>query len=121
MKKNGIDPRMSSFDLLSRVLALDPEKRMSLNNALMHPYFSTEPLPSTDVFNCFSNIPFPNRKFLAPVNQVNVNVNHRINANFLEQINVKPNFICPKSVPSNAKYQGITRVTHRAYLQERNY
>lgn len=134
MKKSGIDPHVSSFDLLSRVLALDPKKRMSTNNALMHPYFSTKPLPSTDVFSCFSNIPFPNRMFLPPAdnqisatNQANVNINevnihrHRINAKFLGQINVNPNLICPKMVPSNAKYQEITRVTRRAYLQEKNY
>lgn len=134
MKKNGIDSQMPSFDLLCRVLALDPKKRMSTNNALMHPYFSTKPLPSTDVFSCFLNIPFPNRKFLAPnniqisaTNQINVNVNevnirrHRINANFLGPIDVNPNLICPKMVPSNAKNQDITRITRRSYLQERNY
>lgn len=127
MKKNGINPHMPSFDLLFRVLALDPKKRLSTDNALMHQYFSTKPLPSTDVFSCFTNIPFPNRKFLAPANNqisatnhVNVNVNevniHRINANFFGQ-----NLICPKLVPSNAKFEEITRVTRRAYLQERNY
>lgn len=129
MKKNGIDSKVPSVDLLSNVLALDPKRRISTKNALMHPYFSTKPLPSTDVFRCFADIPFPNRRFLAPTNnqtntnQVNVNeVNiRRINANFLNQISVNPNLIYSKAIQSNAKLQQNTRVTRRTLLQERNH
>ena len=34
-----------TFDLIDRMLSLDPTKRISAEDALNHAYFATEPLP----------------------------------------------------------------------------
>jgi cyclin-dependent kinase 8/11 len=62
----------NAFDLLSRMLAYDPILRITAAEALEHPYFRDDPLPSTNVFfppNSRSHsmkLPYPRR---AAVNQ----------------------------------------------------
>jgi len=50
---------------------MDPTKRLTSENAMQHPYFSEDPLPTTDVFaGC--PIPYPKREFLTEDDQVKV-------------------------------------------------
>ncbi|SGY13662.1 BQ5605_C010g05935 [Microbotryum silenes-dioicae] len=45
------------LDLMSRLLAYDPEKRISTEEALRHPYFSESPLPKhSDLFASFPSV-----------------------------------------------------------------
>ncbi|KAK4704136.1 cell division cycle 2-like, partial [Phenoliferia sp. Uapishka_3] len=45
------------LDLLSQLLAYDPEKRISAEQALKHPYFSESPLPKhSDLFASFPSV-----------------------------------------------------------------
>ena len=46
IKKKFEDFSEECKDLLEKMLVLDPNKRISANEALKHPYFTTEPLPS---------------------------------------------------------------------------
>lgn len=66
MKAFNIGRDEPSFDLLSRMLSMDPKKRINSYEALCHPYFVQLPCPSSDVFSCFEKaIPFPYRKYLS--------------------------------------------------------
>lgn len=45
------------LDLLTQLLAYDPEKRISAEAALKHPYFTESPLPKhSDLFASFPSI-----------------------------------------------------------------
>ncbi|KAI5480188.1 cell division cycle 2-like protein [Pseudohyphozyma bogoriensis] len=45
------------LDLLSQLLAYDPEKRISAEEALKHPYFTESPLPKhSDLFSSFPSV-----------------------------------------------------------------
>lgn len=66
MKGFNIGRDEPSFNLLSRMLSMDPKKRISSYEALCHEYFTNLPYPTADVFRCFEKaIPFPHRKYLS--------------------------------------------------------
>ena len=56
---------------LEKLLLMDPTKRLTSENAMQHPYFSEDPLPTTDVFAGCA-IPYPKREFLTDDDQVKV-------------------------------------------------
>uniref|UniRef100_A0A8C5DGK2 Cyclin-dependent kinase 19 n=1 Tax=Gouania willdenowi TaxID=441366 RepID=A0A8C5DGK2_GOUWI len=63
MEKHKVKPDSKVFLLLQRLLTMDPNKRITSEQALQDPYFLEEPLPTTDVFaGC--QIPYPKREFL---------------------------------------------------------
>lgn len=65
MKGFSIGRDDTSFNLLSKMLTMDPKKRINSDEALCHNYFTHPPNPSSDVFSCFEQIPFPYRKYLS--------------------------------------------------------
>lgn len=122
MKKRAFDTSLPAFDLLSNLLIYDPDKRMNSGDALKHPYFYNKPLPTADVFSCFeTRIPFPNRKFLAPTTTQPKNLNPVVVVTNQPNPNLKQVSVRPKVEPTTTKYQPVTRVTRRSYLQERNF
>lgn len=92
MKGFNVGRDEQSFNLLSKMLTMDPKKRISTDEAMCHEYFTDPPNPSFDVFSCFEKIPFPHRKYLAQK-------------------------IEPPKTALNLQRPRITRKTH---LQERN-
>ncbi|KAH9419284.1 cyclin-dependent kinase 8 [Dermatophagoides pteronyssinus] len=63
MDKHKIKSDTRAFVLLSRLLSMDPIKRITSEQAMQDPYFSEDPEPTQDVFNGMP-IPYPKREFL---------------------------------------------------------
>ncbi|OQV19341.1 Cyclin-dependent kinase 8 [Hypsibius exemplaris] len=63
MEKHRIKSDSKEFQLLSKMLLMDPQKRITSEQALSDPYFLEEPLPTADVF-CNMAIPYPRREFI---------------------------------------------------------
>lgn len=63
MGKHNIKSDSLAFKLLSNFLVMDPNKRITSENAMTDQYFSEDPKPCTDVFDNMA-IPYPKRKFL---------------------------------------------------------
>ncbi|XP_070567908.1 cyclin-dependent kinase 8-like [Ptychodera flava] len=64
MEKFKIKADSKAFHLLSRLLIMDPTKRITSEQALEDSYFLEEPLPTQDVFAGMP-IPYPKREFLS--------------------------------------------------------
>lgn len=65
MKGFGIGRDDPAFHLLTKMLTIDPKKRVNSDEVMCHKYFTDAPNPTDDVFSCFSQIPFPHRKYLS--------------------------------------------------------
>lgn len=63
MDRHRIKPESKAFQLLSKLLTMDPTKRITSEQAMQDDYFREEPLPTQDVFGNFP-IPYPKREFL---------------------------------------------------------
>ncbi|XP_038077611.1 cyclin-dependent kinase 8-like isoform X3 [Patiria miniata] len=63
IEKHKIKPDSRAFQLLSKLLTMDPTKRMTAKQSMEDPYFMEEPLPNGDVFDG-KPIPYPKREFL---------------------------------------------------------
>lgn len=50
MERHKIKPESKAFHLLQKLLLMDPNKRITSEQAMQDPYFSEEPLPTQDVF-----------------------------------------------------------------------
>merc|ERR1712083_775733 len=59
----GIKPDRKDFQLLQKLLIMDPTKRITSEQAMQDGYFQEEPLPTQDVFGTYP-IPYPKREFL---------------------------------------------------------
>lgn len=68
MERHKIKPDSKSFHLLQRLLLMDPNKRITSEQAMQDPYFTEEPLPTSDVFAGYT-IPYPKREFLTEDDQ----------------------------------------------------
>jgi len=64
MEKHKIRQDSKEFHLLSKLLLMDPMKRITSETAMQDPYFYEDPLPVADVFAGYSSIPYPKREFI---------------------------------------------------------
>ncbi|KAF6037916.1 Cdk8 [Bugula neritina] len=64
MEKHKIKQDSKAFQLLQRLLIMDPNKRMTSSRAMDDPYFQEDPKPCADVFEG-GPIPYPQREFLS--------------------------------------------------------
>ena len=64
MERHNVKSDGKAFQLLSKLLTMDPIKRITSEESLKDPYFTEEPFPTRDVF-CGQPIPYPRREFLS--------------------------------------------------------
>jgi len=64
MDRHRIKPDSKAFQLLEKLLIMDPTKRFTSEAAMADSYFKEEPFPAPDVFGNFP-IPYPKREFLS--------------------------------------------------------
>ncbi|XP_063991081.1 cyclin-dependent kinase 8 [Diachasmimorpha longicaudata] len=63
MDRHKIKPDSKAFNLLQKLLMMDPNKRITSEHSMQDAYFQEEPLPTQDIFaGC--PIPYPKREFL---------------------------------------------------------
>ncbi|XP_054272450.1 cyclin-dependent kinase 8 [Macrosteles quadrilineatus] len=68
MDRHKIKPDTRAFNLLQKLLLMDPNKRITSEQAMQDAYFKEEPLPTQDVFaGC--TIPYPKREFITDEDQ----------------------------------------------------
>lgn len=63
MDKHKVKADSKAFQLLSKLLIVDPMKRITSEQAMEDAFFKEEPLPTLDVFDGKA-IPYPKREFL---------------------------------------------------------
>jgi len=63
MERHRIKPDSRAFQLLSKLLIMDPTKRITSEQAMQDEYFKEDPAPTKDVFGD-GPIPYPKREFL---------------------------------------------------------
>lgn len=68
MERHKIKPDSKAFHLLQKLLIMDPNKRITSEQAMLDPYFTEEPVPTNDVFAGYT-IPYPKREFLTEDDQ----------------------------------------------------
>mmetsp|Transcript_33422 Transcript_33422/g.54228 ORF Transcript_33422/g.54228 Transcript_33422/m.54228 type:complete len:409 (-) Transcript_33422:1187-2413(-) len=83
----GLNKKSNAFDLLLRMLEWDPQKRITAVEALRHPYFDSEPLPSMNAFadpaNPMARVPIYPKRTLKPEGQSDA-----MPANALDQVHM---------------------------------
>lgn len=77
-----------AVDLLDQLLILNPEKRINADDALMHDFFWTDPMPS-DLSKMLSNLTQSNFEFLAPPRRSN-QMMHRYQQQAANQVQQRP-------------------------------
>nr|XP_014088657.1 cyclin-dependent kinase 8 [Bactrocera oleae] len=68
MERHKIKPDSKAFHLLQKLLLMDPNKRITSEQAMQDPFFQEDPLPTQDVF-AGTPIPYPKREFLTDDDQ----------------------------------------------------
>lgn len=74
MERHKIKPDSKAFHLLQKLLLMDPNKRITSEQAMQDSYFAEDPLPTQDVFAGCA-IPYPKREFLTEDDQEEKNDN----------------------------------------------
>jgi len=62
MEKHKIRPDTKEFSLLTKLLIMDPVKRITCQQAMDDQYFKDDPKPSDDIFENCKDIPYPKRE-----------------------------------------------------------
>ncbi|RNA24320.1 cyclin-dependent kinase 8 [Brachionus plicatilis] len=62
MEKHKIRSDSREFVLLTKLLIMDPLKRITTQQAMDDIYFKEDPKPTEDAFECFKDIPYPKRE-----------------------------------------------------------
>ena len=60
MDEKRITTSPAQFELMQRMLTMDPQQRITAGEALAHDYFNQDPKPMPDVFDGLK-IPYPSR------------------------------------------------------------
>lgn len=63
MERHKVKSDTKAFQLLSKLLTIDPTKRITSEDALNDDYFKEEPPPTKDAFQGMQ-IPYPKREFI---------------------------------------------------------
>ena len=74
MEKHKIRSDSKAFILLQKLLCMDPNKRLTSEQAMQDPFFLEDGLPTPDVFNGFM-IPYPLREYLEEEDDKQKNLN----------------------------------------------
>lgn len=99
MESKKIRTDNSQFNLLQKMLTMDPLKRISALEAMEHPYFKEDPVPTADVF-AGQKIPYEKREFLnddAEEKNSNKLNHHMIMHNGMQQNNMGQQVQHPQS------------------------
>lgn len=106
MERHKIKSDSKAFQLLSRLLTMDPTRRITSEEALKDNYFLEEPLPTKDVF-CGHPIPYPKREFISEEDNDNKsNKNSQVSKGSSgQQIQSKRVRVVPSAHASQADYQ----------------
>ena len=88
MDRHRIKPDRKDFQLLQKLLIMDPTKRITSESAMQDEYFREEPQPTPDVFGNYQ-IPYPKREFLTDDDNEDKNDSKR-SGNVSRQGNVQP-------------------------------
>lgn len=73
MKNYKYSPNNLSMKLLKKFLTMDPNRRITIADAMEDLYLTKPQMPSNDAFDSFpTNIPFPLRQYLPPKKQQTV-------------------------------------------------
>ncbi|CAF0946752.1 unnamed protein product [Brachionus calyciflorus] len=62
MEKHKIRSDSKEFILLTKLLTMDPLKRITTQQSMDDIYFKEDPKPTEDAFECFKEIPYPKRE-----------------------------------------------------------
>ncbi|OAF67926.1 Cyclin-dependent kinase 8 [Intoshia linei] len=74
LERHKVDPDCVEFELMKKMLIMDPKKRISAEEAMLYGYFHEEPHKTDNAFECFEKIIYPKRDFIRD-EKTNTNIN----------------------------------------------
>ncbi|XP_046594795.1 cyclin-dependent kinase 8 isoform X3 [Neodiprion lecontei] len=124
MDRHKIKPDSKAFNLLQKLLMMDPNKRITSEHSMQDAYFQEEPLPTQDIFaGC--PIPYPKREFLTDddteeksenkARQNQQQTNQCVNTTQGGTCQVYGNSACSVKKQSNSLSQGLVKTEKLSY------
>lgn len=114
MERHKIKPDSKSFHLLQRLLLMDPNKRITSEQAMQDPYFSEEPVPTSDVFAGLP-IPYPKREFLTEDDQDDNKSDNKRQQQITTQTNAQQNQQCVQVSQANQSHHQSHQTHHQSH------